>query len=66
MNILQEYIKTFLVTNSFTNNFDAMGNINLNSSGSGANQIFLAADLTNYNYDTAKIQNLYDVTLSSK
>jgi hypothetical protein len=65
MNDLQTYINTFLVTRQFDNNLDDMGNVNLNSSGSSANQIFIAFDLTNNNYDTTKIENLYDVNITT-
>ena len=65
MSNLQTYTKTFLVTGQFNNNLDGSGNIHLNSSGSSANQIFIAVPLLNNNYNTTKIENLYDVSINT-
>jgi hypothetical protein len=63
MNDYQQYIKSFLVTGNFTNNIDDMGNVNLNTSGSSANQTFIAVELSNNNYDDSKIISLYNTTI---
>jgi hypothetical protein len=65
MNDLQSYTQAFLLNGKFSNNLDNFGNINLNVSASSANQIFIAYDLRDNNYDTGSIVNLYDTSITN-
>lgn len=72
MTDLEKYIiNSFLITSSFSNNLDDMGNILLDLSAvsssmpSMSGSIFIAFDLTENNYDNDKITNLYDVNINT-
>ena len=65
MTALDTYINNFLFTSQFTNNLDDMGNIILNVSASAANEIFIAVNLNDNNYNNQTIGNLYDVSITT-
>lgn len=65
MTALDTYINNFLFTSQFTNNLDDMGNIILNVSASTANEIFIAVNLNDNNYNNQTINNLYDVSITT-